>query len=54
MSLGQYVEDVQLAINGKAEIHMHKRPAGVIPSGEEILEVTKKVLGGDDYKLWSR
>jgi 2-oxoglutarate ferredoxin oxidoreductase subunit alpha len=54
MSLGQYIEDVQLAINGKAEIHLHKRPAGGIPSGEEILEVTKRVLGGDDYKLWSR
>jgi 2-oxoglutarate ferredoxin oxidoreductase subunit alpha len=54
MSLGQYVEDVQLAVNGKSEIHMHKRPAGGIPTGEEILEIAKKVLAGDNSKLWSR
>ncbi len=54
MSLGQYVEDVQLSINGKAEIHLHKRPAGGIPTGEEILEITKKILSGDDYKLYIR
>jgi 2-oxoglutarate ferredoxin oxidoreductase subunit alpha len=54
MSLGQYVEDVQLSINGKAEIHLHKRPAGGIPTGEEVLEVTKKVMAGDDSKLWIR
>jgi len=54
MSLGQFVEDVQLAINGKAEIHLHKRPAGAIPTGEEVLEITRKVLSGDDFKLYVR
>jgi 2-oxoglutarate ferredoxin oxidoreductase subunit alpha len=54
MSLGQFVEDVQLAINGKAEIHLHKRPAGGIPTGEEVLSVTKKVMAGDMSKIWSR
>lgn len=54
MSLGQFVEDVQLAINGKAEIHLHKRPAGAIPTGEEVLEITKKILAGDDFKLHVR
>ena len=48
MSLGQYVEDVQLSVSGKSEIHLHKRPAGGIPTGEEVLEITRKVLAGDD------
>jgi 2-oxoglutarate ferredoxin oxidoreductase subunit alpha len=54
MSLGQFVEDVQLSINGKAEIYLHKRPAGAIPTGEEVLEVTKKVLAGDQTKIFAR
>jgi 2-oxoglutarate ferredoxin oxidoreductase subunit alpha len=54
MSLGQYVEDIQLAINGKAEIYLHKRPAGAIPTGEEVLEITKKILSGDESKLFVR
>jgi 2-oxoglutarate/2-oxoacid ferredoxin oxidoreductase subunit alpha len=54
MSLGQFVEDVQLAINGKAEIYLHKRPAGGIPTGEEVLEIAKKILAGDQTKLWAR
>jgi 2-oxoglutarate ferredoxin oxidoreductase subunit alpha len=54
MSLGQFVEDVQLSLNGKAEIHLHKRPAGGIPTGEEVLEIVKNVMAGDESKLWSR
>ncbi|HBZ01839.1 MAG TPA: 3-methyl-2-oxobutanoate dehydrogenase subunit beta [candidate division Zixibacteria bacterium] len=54
MSLGQFVEDVQLSINGKAEIYLHKRPAGAIPTGEEVLEITKKILSGDQTKLHSK
>jgi 2-oxoglutarate ferredoxin oxidoreductase subunit alpha len=54
MSLGQFVEDVQLAINGKAEIHLHKRPAGGIPMGEEVLDITKKILSGNDSWLHVR
>ncbi len=45
MSLGQYVEDVQLSILGKAKIDIHKRPAGGIPTPEEIFEVIKKITG---------
>ncbi len=48
MSLGQYVEDVQLSVNGRSEIPLHKRPAGGIPTGEEVLEITRKVLAGDE------
>lgn len=48
MSLGQYFEDVQLSVNGRADIHLHKRPAGGIPTGEEVLEITKKIMNGDE------
>jgi len=54
MSLGQFVEDVQLSINGKAEIYLHKRPAGAIPTGEEVLAITEKILAGDEAKLYVR
>ncbi len=54
MSLGQFVEDVQLSVNGKAEIYLHKRPAGAIPTGEEVLDITKKILSGDQSKLFAR
>ena len=47
MSLGQYVEDVQLSILGKAKIDLHKRPAGGIPTTEEVFELVKKHLGRD-------
>ena len=51
MSLGQYVEDVRLSLNGKSEVYLHKRPAGGIPTGEEVLELTRKILSGDKLKL---
>jgi 2-oxoglutarate ferredoxin oxidoreductase subunit alpha len=47
MSLGQYVEDVQLSILGKAKVDLHKRPAGGIPTPDEIFEIIKKLLGKD-------
>ncbi len=45
MSLGQYVEDVQLSVLGKADIKLHKRPAGGIPTTEEVFELIKELLG---------
>jgi 2-oxoglutarate ferredoxin oxidoreductase subunit alpha len=45
MSLGQYVEDVQLAIMGKAKVDLHKRPAGGIPTPEEVLKLVKQIMG---------
>ncbi|MCP4580359.1 MAG: 3-methyl-2-oxobutanoate dehydrogenase subunit VorB [candidate division Zixibacteria bacterium] len=45
MSLGQYVEDVQLAVQGKAKIDIHKRPAGGLPTAEEVFDLIKKILG---------
>ncbi len=43
MSAGQMIEDVRLAIEGKAEVFFHGRPAGGIPTEGEVLEVIKKI-----------
>jgi 2-oxoglutarate ferredoxin oxidoreductase subunit alpha len=45
MSTGQMLEDVKLAIEGKAEIFFHGRPAGGIPTEHEVLDVIKKIQG---------
>jgi 2-oxoglutarate ferredoxin oxidoreductase subunit alpha len=45
MSTGQMIEDVKLAIEGKAQVFFHGRPAGGIPTGEEVLGVVKKIMG---------
>ena len=44
MSLGQMIEDVKLAVSGKAEVKFYGRTGGVIPSPVEILEEVKKNL----------
>jgi len=38
MSAGQMVEDVQLAVAGKAPILLHGRPGGGVPTVDEVLE----------------
>lgn len=45
MSLGQFVEDVELSVLGKAKIDLHQRPAGGIPTAEEVFELVKKLMG---------
>ena len=54
MSLGQFVEDVQIALNGRSDIYLHKRPGGSIPTGEEVLDIARKILSGDESKLYLR
>ena len=44
MSLGQMVEDVKLAVNGKAKVDFYGRCGGVVISPVEILEAAKKIL----------
>lgn len=44
MSLGQMVEDVRLAGNGKATIHFLGRPGGGIPSPEEIYQRIESLI----------
>ena len=44
MSTGQMIEDVRLAIEGKAEVFFHGRPSGGIPTEGEVLNVIKKIF----------
>jgi len=44
MSLGQMVEDVRLALEGKAKVSFYGRTGGVVMSPSEILEKVKKIL----------
>ena len=44
MSLGQMWEDVRLAVEGKAKVHLHGRTAGGIPETPELIEDLKKIL----------
>jgi 2-oxoglutarate ferredoxin oxidoreductase subunit alpha len=44
MSLGQMVEDVKLALNGKAMVHFYGRPGGAIPSPEEIYQKIETII----------
>ncbi len=36
MSSGQMVEDVQIAVKGRAEVHFYGRPGGVVPTPDEV------------------
>ena len=44
MNLGQMLDDVKIAVEGKAKIGFHGRPAGGIPTPEEILEKVKQMI----------
>lgn len=47
MSMGQMVEDVRLAVNGKCPVHFYGRSGGMVPLAKEVLaEVKKLVVGG--------
>jgi 2-oxoglutarate ferredoxin oxidoreductase subunit alpha len=45
MSMGQMVEDVRLAVEGKARVDFYGRCGGVIPSEEEVLAEAERLLG---------
>lgn len=45
MSLGQFIEDVQLSVLGAVPVHFHGRPAGGVPTAEEVYEIVKKLMG---------
>ncbi|HEW91054.1 MAG TPA: 3-methyl-2-oxobutanoate dehydrogenase subunit VorB [Thermotogaceae bacterium] len=44
MSVGQMVEDVKLAVNGKTDVFFYGRTAGVIPTPNEILERFEQLI----------
>ena len=47
MSMGQMVEDVKLAVNGKLPVHFFGRTGGNIPYPNEIIAEVKRLIGGD-------
>lgn len=51
MSLGQMVEDVQLAINGRADVYLHARPGASIITAEEIHKTLENIVkkGAKEY-----
>jgi 2-oxoglutarate ferredoxin oxidoreductase subunit alpha len=42
MNMGQMLEDVQLALEGKGEVFFYGRPGGVIPTPSEVLKVISR------------
>lgn len=49
MSLGQMIEDVKLAVSGKAEVHFYGRPGGGLVSTKEIIEKVFEILNLDNH-----
>lgn len=47
LSLGQMLDDVKLAVNGRRPVRFYGRPGGVIPTVREVTEVIRKISGGD-------
>ena len=43
MSCGQMVDDVKLAVAGKAPVLLHGRPGGGVPTVDEILDIIKEL-----------
>jgi 2-oxoglutarate ferredoxin oxidoreductase subunit alpha len=43
MNLGQMVEDVRLAVNGKCPVHFHGKAGGVTVNEDEVLEEIMKL-----------
>lgn len=46
MSLGQMVDDVRLAVEGRKPVHFYGRSGGSIPTVEEIVEEVKRIVKG--------
>ena len=51
-SLGQLVQDVRLAVNGKAPVYLNAYPSGDIPSGDSILTAAASALKGEGEGLF--
>jgi 2-oxoglutarate ferredoxin oxidoreductase subunit alpha len=46
MSMGQMIDDVRLALNGKLPVGFFGRSGGMIPSPEEVVNAVKETIGG--------
>ena len=43
MNMGQMIEDVQLALNGAAEVSFYGRTGGVVPAPAEVLRAITRL-----------
>ena len=46
MSMGQMIEDVRLAVEGRLPVDFYGRTGGMIPTPDAIMDKAKEVLGG--------
>jgi len=51
MSLGQMVEDVQLSLNGRSEVHLHAKPGASVMTAEEVYTTMNNIVkkGAKEY-----
>ena len=45
LSMGQMVEDVRLAVNGRCPVEFVGRTGGLVPSPDEVLAAIRKMAG---------
>ncbi len=50
MNMGQMIEDVQLALAGRAPVHFYGRVGGMMPVAKDIYQEAKKILAGGEKK----
>jgi 2-oxoglutarate ferredoxin oxidoreductase subunit alpha len=46
LNMGQMVEDVRLAVNGRASVDFYGRTGGVLPTPEEVLDQIERLAAG--------
>jgi 2-oxoglutarate ferredoxin oxidoreductase subunit alpha len=46
MSMGQMVDDVRLAVNGRRPVYFYGRAGGMLPVARDIYREAKKILTG--------
>ena len=46
MSMGQMVDDIKIASNGRWPVHFYGRSGGMIPTPEGIMNKVKELVGG--------
>ncbi len=47
MSMGQMIDDVKIASNGRWTTNFHGKCGGLVPSPAGVIDAVKKIIGGD-------
>ena len=47
MSMGQMIDDVKIANEGRLPVHFYGRAGGMIPTPDAIIEKVREIMGGD-------